>query len=90
MEEKTYYLADTEFTSGEGTVYTEFLGEIAIRQVSIINGVSYSSSSVQDWNENVGYLLYDGKKSELDLTHSECITKEQFESVWNKDIFQQS
>lgn len=63
MEEKTYYRANTDFTSGEGIVYTEFIGNTAVRQVSVINDTYYSSSGIQDWDEKVGYLLYDGKKT---------------------------
>lgn len=35
-----------------------------------------------DKNEQVGFLLYDGKKSDLDLSDSEEISNEEFESVW--------
>lgn len=86
MEKKTYYRANTDFTSGEGIVYTEFIGNTAVRQVSVINDTYYSSSCIQDWDEKVGYLLYDGKKDELDLSESECITSEIFESAWSTSV----
>ncbi|MCE4052329.1 hypothetical protein [Pseudomonas sp. Au-Pse12] len=86
MEEKTYYRASTDFTSGEGIIYTEFFGNIAVRQINIINDTYYSSSCIQDWDKDIGYLLYDGKKDELDLSDSEKITSETFESAWKKSI----
>ncbi len=86
MEEKTYYRANTDFTSGEGVIYTEFLGNIAVRQVSVVDDIYHSSSCIQDWDKKVGYLLYDGKKDELDLSDSEKITGEKFELVWKKSV----
>ncbi|WP_145393847.1 macro domain-containing protein [Pantoea sp. SJZ147] len=89
VDNKSYYRADSEFIKGEGVVYTEFIGEIATRQISILDGSYYSSSSVTDWDQDVGYLLYDGKKSELDLSESETITEEIFEEQWRKGFIDQ-
>ncbi|WP_317697250.1 macro domain-containing protein [Xylocopilactobacillus apis] len=81
-EKKTYYLG--KFDTGE--IYTEFLDEIAIRQINVINGKYFLSSSLEDWNEEFGYLLYDGKKSDLDLSESVSINEENFEKIWFKHI----
>jgi len=84
--DKSYYRSKCELPQGEGTVITEFYGEVATRQITIFNGIMYSSSSLEDWDENVGYLLYDGKKNELDLQESEVIDEMQFEYEWDKTI----
>lgn len=86
MDKKSYYRAETEFASGEGIVYSEFMGEIATRQINIVDGVYYSSSTLQEWNDAVGYLLYDGKKSDLDLSDSVLISEAEFEAEWAKSI----
>ncbi|MFB4359813.1 macro domain-containing protein [Pantoea sp. BS_8] len=86
VSNKSYYRAVSEFLRGDGVVYTEFIGEVATRQISVFEGNHYSSSSVTDWHEDIGYLLYDGKKNELDLSDSEEITDENFETEWKKTL----
>jgi O-acetyl-ADP-ribose deacetylase (regulator of RNase III) len=83
---KTYYKAATEFIKTTGTIFTEFDDEIATRQISIVNDKIYISSSLTDWNDAIGYLLYDGEKSELDLSDSTIIDQETFESFWRKGL----
>ena len=39
----------------------------------------YISSSLKDWNENIGFLLYDGHVDSLDLSDSVPITRVEFE-----------
>ena len=77
-----YYKSNAEFTSGEGILYTEFMGEIATRQISVLDSLYYPSASLSDENDKIGFLLYDGKKSELELSDSQIISKEEFEAVW--------
>lgn len=80
-----YYKADTEFPIGKGVVYTEFYEDIAIRQINIAEDKKKFSisSSLEEWNEDFGYLLYDGKKAELDLSGSFEITSKEFEQQWS-------
>lgn len=91
MKEKKYLHAISESISGEVEVYTEFIGNIATRQINICGSNVYSSSSLKDWNTEVGYLLYDGLLSDLDQSESKVIKQVVFESLWsdtinNKDI----
>ncbi|MDI7494518.1 hypothetical protein QLY92_20850 [Cronobacter dublinensis] len=82
IDVKKYYKGNVEFIAGEGIILNEFIGEVATRQINIIDGAYYASSSLLDKNDKVGYLLYDGKKNELDLSDSEEISSQEFESVW--------
>lgn len=87
MKEKQYYRAEnSEFLAGLGTIYTEFIGQIATRQISVINDVYYSSSSLQDYHPDIGYLLYDGIKDDLDFSFSTEITEKEFETIWSQTI----
>lgn len=79
---KSYFKGSVEFLSGEGVVLTEFIGEVATRQINILDGERFSSSSLYDKNDKIGYLLYDGKKSDLDLSDSVEIRSEDFEREW--------
>jgi O-acetyl-ADP-ribose deacetylase (regulator of RNase III) len=81
-----YIKCNTEFYSGEGIVYTEFMGEIATRQVSFLDGEYYPSASLKDRNDKIGFLLYDGKKCDLDLSQSEVISRDFFEEIWIKSL----
>lgn len=80
--EKKYFKGNVDFISGQGCILSEFIGDVATRQINIVDGEYYASSSLLDKNEQVGFLLYDGKKSDLDLSDSEEISNEEFESVW--------
>lgn len=82
IDVKKYYKGNVEFIAGEGIILNEFIGEVATRQINIIDGAYYASSSLLDKNDKVGYLLYDGKKNDLDLSDSEEISSQEFESVW--------
>jgi len=86
INNKQYYKAETEFARTTGTILTEFDDEIATRQISIAGDKILISSSLTDWDEEIGYLLYDGKKSELDLTDSTLIDNNIFESFWKKGL----
>ncbi|MGY5954937.1 Appr-1-p processing protein [Kosakonia sp. BK9b] len=78
-----YRKSAAEFIAGEGVLYTEFMGEIATRQISVLDGVYHASASLKERNDKIGYLLYDGQKSELDLSASPIITRREFEEVWS-------
>ena len=82
VEVKKYYKGSVDFIAGEGTILNEFIGEVATRQINIIDGNYYASSSLLDKKEKVGFLLYDGKKSDLDLSDAEEISNEEFEVFW--------
>lgn len=82
-----YYKCDNiEFLKGCGQLYTEFDDGVATRQINIINNDMYSSSSLHDWNEDVGFLLYDGHIDSLDLSDSVPITQLEFENKWQEGI----
>src|ERR1041384_1781951 len=85
---KEYFKAITEFANSQGSILTEFDGEIATRQISIVAEKIFVSSCIQDWNEEIGYLLYDGNKSELDLSESIIISEEEFEAQWQLGLLQ--
>ncbi|EOI5783163.1 hypothetical protein [Cronobacter malonaticus] len=63
IDVKKYYKGNVDFIAGEGIILNEFIGEVATRQINIIDGAYYASSSLLDKNDKVGYLLYDGKKT---------------------------
>lgn len=79
---KNYFKDEVEFLSGIGVVYTEFIGEVATRQINILAGEYFASSSLHDRNEKIGYFLYDGKKSDLDLSNAIKIKSDEFEKEW--------
>nr|WP_106781367.1 macro domain-containing protein [Lysinibacillus timonensis] len=82
-----YYKCDNvDFAKGNGQLFTEFEDGIATRQINIINNDMYISSSLNDWNENIGFLLYDGHIDSLDLSDSVPITRLEFESKWKEGI----
>ena len=90
VKERQYYYAENmEFLTGLGIIYTEFIGQIATRQINLVNGIYYSSSSLQDYHPDVGYLLYDGLKDDLDLSHSIRITENEFETIWSNTVLRQ-
>lgn len=70
FEKEYYYYGNSEFMTGLGVIYTEFTGQRASRQINVLNGHSYASSCLQDYVPEVGFLLYDGRKDELDLSDS--------------------
>ena len=79
---KTYYYEENcEFAEGLGTIYTEFIGQVATRQISIIGSKAYLSSLAQDFYEK-DFLLYDGDKDELDLSGAQEISEEVFDQAW--------
>ncbi|VWC50993.1 hypothetical protein BLA17378_00795 [Burkholderia aenigmatica] len=83
LVKREYFHSKTEFPCGVGEILTEFINGVATRQINHPdNGVFYASSSVQDWNQDVGFLLFDGMKDELDISPSDEIKKEDFESCW--------
>lgn len=82
VEVKKYYKGNVDFIAGEGIILNEFIGDVTTRQINIIDGEYYASSSLLDKNDKVGFLLYDGKKSDLDLSDAEEISNEEFETFW--------
>lgn len=82
VDVKKYYKGNVDFIAGEGIILNEFIGEVATRQINIIDGDYYASSSLLDKNDKVGFLLYDGKKSDLNLSDAEEISNEEFETFW--------
>jgi len=85
-EKEYYYYDNSEFMSGLGVIYTEFTGQRASRQINVLNGYSYASSCLQDYVPEVGFLLYDGRKDELDLSDSIKISQEEFERIWAQAV----
>ncbi|MGE7954904.1 macro domain-containing protein [Lysinibacillus xylanilyticus] len=81
-----YKCNNVDFAKGNGQLFTEFENGVATRQINIINNDMYISSSLKDWNENIGFLLYDGHVDSLDLSDSVPITRVEFESKWKKAI----
>ena len=82
-----YYKCDNiEFLKGYGQLYTEFDDGVATRQINIIKNDMYCSSSLHDWNEDIGFLLYDGHIDSLDLSDSVPITRLDFENKWQEGI----
>lgn len=79
-------VGNSEFMSGLGGIYTEFTGQRATRQINVLNGHSYASSCLQDYVPEVGFLLYDGRKDELDLSDSIKISQEEFERIWAQAV----
>ena len=75
-----YFKGPTESLLGLGVVYTEFKHNRATRQVENYNGTWYSSRD--EYHNGIGPGLYDGWLSDLDLSESEKITKEEFEQIW--------
>lgn len=86
MQIKQYLSAEVECLKGLALIYSEFIDGICTRQINIINNTYYASSNLQDWHEDVGYLLYDGNIEDLDLSETEHITKDEFELMWKKSI----
>ncbi|MCA8025114.1 hypothetical protein [Burkholderia cepacia] len=81
---KEYFHSKTEFPCGYGEILTEFVDGVATRQISLLdNGVAYASSSTQDWNSDIGFLLFDGMRSELDISLKDEITQVDFERAWS-------
>lgn len=76
-----YWIGVSESYLGEGTIWTEFADEgHALRQVEQYDGKWFSSrnDSVEEcW-------LYDGNIKDLGLSDSREISREEFESVWQK------
>ncbi len=85
MNQFIYFKAKTEFLIGQGVTYSEFCGDVATRQINITkDGSKFSiSSSITDWDEEFGHLLYDGRKEDLDLTESIQIESKEFEQLWS-------
>lgn len=88
IEDKFLYYKcnNVDFAKGNGQLFTEFENGVATRQINIINNDMYISSSLNDWNENIGFLLYDGHIDSLDLSDSIAINRIEFESKWKEAI----
>ena len=82
-----YYKCDqAEFAKGYGQLFTEFENGAATRQINIFNNEMYASSSLTDWNEIIGFLLYDGHIDCLDVSESIRINRAEFENKWLEAI----
>lgn len=86
MKEKVYLHALSECKSGEIEIYTEFIDNIATRQITNFENKLYSSSDLKDWCPDIGYLLYDGLLTDLDLSDTKEISQNLFEQLWFKSI----
>ena len=74
--EYSYYYGDcSEYCDSPSGIYTEFYGEIAIRQINVVFDDLIPSSK----ND----ILYDGVMSDLDMSDSERIEKSVFERNWS-------
>ncbi|WP_174943095.1 hypothetical protein [Burkholderia contaminans] len=84
---KEYFCSRTEFPCGLGEIFTEFVDGVATRQISRPdNGSVYASSSRHDWNPDIGFLLFDGMKDELEISPHDEIKEEDFERAWNAAV----
>ncbi len=79
---KKYLKSPDESMLGEGVVYFEFEGEFATRQVKNFGGKWFSSRD--EYHDDIGPGLYDGKLSDLDLSDSVEISSDDFELVWQE------
>lgn len=86
MQIKKHLSAEVECLTGIAQTYSEFINQTCTRQVTIIGNTYYASSNLKDWNEDVGYLLYDGDIDDLDLTETDFITVDEFELIWQRAI----
>lgn len=84
---REYFHSRTEFPCGFGEIFTEFVNGVAARQISRPDsGRVYASSSLQDWNPDIGFLLFDGVRGDLNLSLKDEIKQEDFERAWNAAI----
>ncbi|MBN3731908.1 hypothetical protein [Burkholderia sp. Tr-20390] len=84
---KEYFCSRTEFPCGLGEIFTEFVNGVATRQINRPdNGSVYASSSRRDWNSDIGFLLFDGMKGELEISPHEEVEEEDFERAWNAAV----
>ena len=81
-----YKSSHSDFAAGGGHVLTEFIDGIATRQINIAGKTCFISSSLIDWNEKIGFLLYDGNVDELDLSDSVPINSSEFENKWKEAL----
>lgn len=51
VDVKKYYKGNVDFIAGEGIILNEFIGEVATRQINIIDGDCYASSSLEGANK---------------------------------------
>ncbi|WP_143331076.1 hypothetical protein [Burkholderia aenigmatica] len=87
LMKKEYFCSRTEFLCGFGEIFTEFVDGVATRQISRPdNGPVYASSSRHDWNPDIGFLLFDGMKDELEIMPHDEIKEEDFERAWNAAV----
>lgn len=86
MQTKQYLKAEVECLTGLSLTYSEFIDGICTRQINVIGHTCYASSDLQDWHEDIGYLLYDGKIEDLDLSGTEYIGQDEFERMWKKAV----
>ncbi|NHV29592.1 hypothetical protein [Burkholderia sp. D-99] len=84
---KEYFHSVTEFPCGSGEIFTEFIDGVATRQINCpANGVARASSSIQDWSADIGFLLFDGVRGDLEISLKDEIKQEDFERAWNAVI----
>jgi len=81
---KKYYKRDAESDLGFGTVYLEFDGEWATRQVEKY-GERWFCSNVE-YHEDIGPALVDQPLSVLELSIENEISLFEFEEAWEQAI----
>lgn len=74
------------FVKDGGVIYTEFEDGIATRQINTINDDVFISSSLTDWIDGVGFLLYDGHISDLEIVPDSFISQLEFENIWQEAL----
>ncbi|SET46304.1 hypothetical protein [Thalassotalea agarivorans] len=80
-----YWKGPSESLLGIGTIWTEFdENGYAVRQVEKYGNKWFSSR--EEYHDDVGPGLYDGHIKELDLSDSNTITKQEFETVWQESL----
>lgn len=69
-----------EFSS----VYDEVIDNLLTRRVTVIQGKSYKTTRQSPEHAIWGELHYFGYFDELDLSHTETISQDEFEAMWQQ------
>lgn len=81
---KRYFCHDAESDLGVGTVYFEFVGDYATRQVERYGDHWFDSRT--PYHPEIGPGLLDQPLTELELGESDEISAEEFEHAWNESV----
>ena len=81
---KSYFKREAESDLGIGTVYLEFDGEWAIRQVENYGEKWFRSD--RQFHSEIGPALCDQPLSQLGLTFLDQISEDEFERAWVRAV----